>query len=56
MVRLIVGTLVMEAPAIGLILVGSTTIGAVLAVAILANAIALAAGGATDDEIEARTR
>jgi hypothetical protein len=50
LVRLVVGTLVMEAPAIGLVAVGSTTGGAILAVAILANAIALAASGATVDD------
>jgi uncharacterized protein DUF2568 len=49
-VRLVVGTLVMEAPAIGLVAVGSTTGGAILAVAILANAVALAASGATTDD------
>jgi hypothetical protein len=54
--RLIVGTLVMEAPAIGLVLVGSATIGAVLAAAILANAVALAATGATPDDAKAAAR
>ncbi|HEX2755690.1 MAG TPA: DUF2568 domain-containing protein [Candidatus Limnocylindrales bacterium] len=49
-VRLMVGTLVMEVPAIGLAIVGSTLAGAVLAAAILANAVALAATGATDAE------
>jgi Protein of unknown function (DUF2568) len=47
MVRLVVGTLVMEAPAIGLAIVGQTTAGAILAAAIIANAVALAATGAT---------
>ena len=50
MVRLVVGTLVMETPAIGLAIVGQTTAGAILAVAILANAVALAASGATIDD------
>jgi hypothetical protein len=50
MVRLVVGTLVMEAPAIGLAIVGQATAGAILAAAILANAVALAATGATGDE------
>jgi len=53
MVRLVVGTLVMEIPAVALALVGSTTAGAILAVAILANAVALAAIGATDADAEA---
>jgi hypothetical protein len=47
MVRLVVGTLIMEAPAIGLAIVGQATAGAILAAAILANAVALAATGAT---------
>jgi hypothetical protein len=55
-VRLVVGTLVMEAPAIGLVAVGSTTGGAILAVAILANAVALAASGATTDGAGAAVR
>jgi Protein of unknown function (DUF2568) len=45
--RLVVGTLVMEAAALGLVAIGQTTAGAILAVAILANAVALAAAGAT---------
>jgi hypothetical protein len=45
--RLVVGTLVMEAPALGLAAVGQPTVAAILAVAILANAVALAATGAT---------
>lgn len=48
MFRLVVGTLVMEAPALGLAAIGHTTVGAILAAAILANAIALVATGATD--------
>jgi len=48
MFRLVVGTLVMEAPALGLAASGHKTVGAILAAAILANAIALAASGATD--------
>jgi hypothetical protein len=45
--RLVVGTLVMEAPAFGLVAIGQTRVGAILAVAILGNAVALAATGAT---------
>lgn len=48
MIRLVVGTVVMEAPAIALAVVGPTAAGAILAVAILANAVAIVAGGATD--------
>jgi hypothetical protein len=50
MFRLVVGTLVMEATALGLGAVGSVTAGAILAAAILANAVALAATGATSDD------
>ena len=55
-VRLVVGTLVMEAPAIGLAIVGQTTAGAILGVAILANAVALAAAGAASDDTQAKVR
>ena len=44
-IRLVVGTIVMELAAVGLIVVGETTIGGILAAAILANAVALAIGG-----------
>jgi hypothetical protein len=54
MVRLVVGTVVMEVPVIGLAVVGQPTIGAILAAAILANAVALAASGATGDEAMTR--
>jgi cytochrome b len=55
--RLVVGTLVMEAPALGLVAIGEATAGAILAAAILANAVALAATGSTDATAdEARTR
>jgi len=50
-VRLIAGTIVMEVGALGLILVGETTIGAVLAAAILANAVALVTLGVEDPEV-----
>jgi hypothetical protein len=50
MVRLAVGTIVMEIPAIALAIVGPMTAGAVLAAAILANAVALVALGATDPD------
>ena len=53
-VRLVVGTIVMEATALGLVVVGSATAGAILGAAILANAVALAASGATGDEALAR--
>jgi hypothetical protein len=56
MVRLVVGTLVMEAPALGLIAIGSVTAGAILAAAILANAVALAATGATTDDAQLPVR
>ena len=48
--RLVVGTLVMEAAALGLVAVGSATAGAILAAMILANAVALAATGAATDD------
>jgi hypothetical protein len=50
MVQLVVGTLLMEATALGLIGVGFTTAGAILGAAILANAVALAATGAATDD------
>lgn len=46
-VRLVAGTIVLELPALGLAVIGPTTAGVILAVAILANAVALAAIGAT---------
>jgi cytochrome b len=54
MVRLVVGTVVMEVPAIGLAILGQATVGAILAAAILANAVALAATGAGADEVTIR--
>jgi len=48
--RLVVGTLVMEAAALGLVAAGSVTAGGILAAAILANAVALAAAGAATDD------
>jgi hypothetical protein len=56
MFRLVVGTLVMEATALGLIAVGSVTAGAILAAAIVANAVALAATGATTDDARSPVR
>ena len=53
MVRLVAGTLLMEATALGLVAVGSTTAGAILGAAILANAVALAATGAAVEAKEA---
>lgn len=50
-VRLVVGTIVMEIPAITLALIGSMTAGAILAAAILANAVAIGAFGATDADV-----
>jgi hypothetical protein len=55
-VRMVVGTVVMEVPAVGLVAVGSTTAGAILGVAILANAVALAAAGAATDDAPTRVR
>lgn len=50
-VRLVVGSLVMEAPALGLVAVGQPTPGGLLGAAILVNAVALAiTGAATDDD------
>jgi hypothetical protein len=54
MVRLVVGTIVMEIPAIGLAVVGQGTVGAILAAAILANAVALVATGAGADQATTR--
>jgi cytochrome b len=54
MSRLVVGTLVMEVPMLGLAIVGQATAGAILAAAILANAVALAATGAAADEAVTR--
>ena len=50
MVRLVVGTIVMEIPAVALALVGLAPAGAILSAAILANAVAIAALGAADAE------
>ena len=52
--RLIVGTIVMELGALGLIAVGELTIGAVLAAVILANAVALVTLGVEDPEAARR--
>jgi hypothetical protein len=49
-VRLIVGTILMELVAFGLIVIGQPTVGAVLAAAVLVNAVALAAGGFDADD------
>jgi hypothetical protein len=54
--RLVVGTVVMEATALGLAAVGSVTAGAILGAAILANAVALAAAGASAGDDEAWSR
>jgi Protein of unknown function (DUF2568) len=54
--RLVVGTVVMEVTALGLVAVGSTTTGAILGAAILANTVALAASGAAFEGTEATTR
>jgi hypothetical protein len=54
MVRLVVGTVVMEIPAVGLAVAGQGSVGAILAAAILANAVALAATGAGADEATTR--
>ena len=43
--RLVVGTILMELTALGLIVVGQPTVGALLGAAVLANAVALATGG-----------
>jgi hypothetical protein len=49
--RLMVGSVLMELTAVGLIAAGFTTAGAILGVAILANAVVLAAFGADVDGI-----
>lgn len=53
LVRLVVGTLAMEVPAVALAFVGWPTGGTILAVAILANAVAIAAFGAADPDAAA---
>ena len=55
-VRLVVGTMLMELTALGLVVVGSTTLGAVLAAAILVNGIALAVGGFDASDIDPQAR
>ena len=54
--RLVAGTVVMEATALVLAAVGSVTAGAILGAAILANAVALAATGASAGADQAASR